>query len=190
MSFTLRVDEVLDAMVRMQHPRFELHKKVIEAAVTAAAADLGAAIEAVSGEARFELDIESRLYVSLYPTAPDQPLPSCLDGLDNEEEWDADAAPDSDWAKRSGWSTTAGLVEAESDEFCITRLKDDIIVLKRKADGAMLRFKGRATALVTDRLWRAQSASALGRSSLAPATVVGQCLEGLMVDGATSEISL
>lgn len=101
MSYQMKIDEVLEALLNSNHPAADAFQGVLEQTANAMAICLAASQGVVAGVGTFEGVGFAGLCVPFFPALEGQPLPECMDGYDESEEWEFD--PDFEPAAGTGF---------------------------------------------------------------------------------------
>lgn len=88
MSYQLKTDEVMEALQRAAHSQAAAFIAELEALTWRAATALATKTGTVCGEASFEGVAFAGTCVPFFQAAEGQPLPECMEGYDNPEEWE------------------------------------------------------------------------------------------------------
>lgn len=93
MSIQLKADEMLDALITLNHPRASDYQSILCAVSTAMANDLGTTLGCWSGPATFQGMAFAGLCAPFGPTYHRQPCPEVLAALDpgGDQDWQEEA---------------------------------------------------------------------------------------------------
>lgn len=84
MAYQLRIDEMLDCLLRNDSPKAQGFKASLESIGTAMAQEIGVMSETVAGECTFDI---GTLCAPFYADSADQELPEMLEGYDTPDEF-------------------------------------------------------------------------------------------------------
>lgn len=87
MAYTMRTDEILEALQRANHPAAADMQRQLEALTAAMAGALAAQHGIERGEATFEGVAFAGTCCTFKPGHEGQPLPECMEGYDAPSEW-------------------------------------------------------------------------------------------------------
>ena len=164
MGKKLTIDEMLEAMERMNHPRFGKHLGVALALADLMASEIGKELGVEVGDASYEGKDFGGLLVDFSASAPDQPLPDALKGLDDDEVWDGAKGAEADDATAPGRS----FVFALGARYKVWKHRPIGIEIVRCSDGASLFVQGDGERALEDELEAAQRASEQGSLAVDP----------------------
>lgn len=88
MAYTLKMDEILEALLISNHHRAQEYQSQVEALCDAMAQALANEQGVICGAASFEGTGFCGTACTFQPSAPGQPIPACMEGYDNGEEWE------------------------------------------------------------------------------------------------------
>jgi hypothetical protein len=94
MAYQLRIDEIQEALNAAGHPAAHAFEQALCGIADAMAEALSLALDVDCGTSSQEGKAFGGICVPFHPRYKGQPLPDALDGMDSEEEWEADAAAD------------------------------------------------------------------------------------------------
>lgn len=168
MGFKVNVSDMLAALERADHPRFEAHKRAAEALASLMAEDMGAALGVVVSEAEYDDPGFGGLLVGVTPAFRGQVLPDALVGADDLEVWleDGGAAPASE---ASAGTPGRSFILADGAFFRVWKHKPIGLEIERKSDGATAFFQGDSAAELEDALEAAHRAHETGILAADPA---------------------
>ena len=89
MSYTLKIDEMLEALLIAQHPLAKQFQAQLEALGDTMASALCDRFQIDSGSTSFEGVAFAGTACTFSPRYSDQPLPEAMEHYDNTEEWEA-----------------------------------------------------------------------------------------------------
>lgn len=87
MSYTLKTDEILEALLSLHHPAGSEFQKRLESLTQEMADELSVRAEIVAGSATFEGVAFAGTACTFRPAFEGQALPECIAGYDSEDEW-------------------------------------------------------------------------------------------------------